>query len=218
MKIIIDKGCSQLGIQVVAILVKNPIISNKNSLLEKKKKEFIEKLTLFDVNNPILQGYKNIYLQLSKAGIPPAENLLQLVQKNKRLPNINTFVDSYNLISLHSFLSIGAHDVAKIQGDLRFVITDGSEKYTPLGSSVLFPVSAGEYACRDSEKIICRMDVKQCDATKITKDSKEILIYIQGNKNTPPSYLQQALRELCDLLQEICGGEYEDVVIEYQSY
>ena len=93
------------------------------------------------------------------------------------------------------------------KGDIIFKMTDGSEKYTPLGENKPVEVSAGEYACMDEEKILCRMDIKQCDETKITKETKEFIIYVQGNKITESDYLQKTLRRVCDLIKEICGGD-----------
>ena len=60
----------------------------------------------------------------------------------------------------------------------------------------------------DEEKILCRMDIKQCDETKITKETKEFMIYVQGNKSVDFDYLQKALHKTCKLIKEICGGDY----------
>ena len=72
-------------------------------------------------------------------------------------------------------------------------------------------VSAGEYVCTDEEKILCRMDIKQCDETKITKETKEFIVYVQGNKYVEHIYLQKVLHKVCELIKEICGGTYEMV-------
>ena len=108
--------------------------------LEKLKKELIEKIQTLDMskttsvsNIQILKGYKELYDGLGiKGHKPPAEHLITLIKNNGRLPNINTVVDCYNLVSTETFLSIGAHDTAHIKGDVIFKVTNGSEKYTPL--------------------------------------------------------------------------------------
>lgn len=214
MELIITPGVKALGLNASMGLIKGATISNKSNPLEKRKKEAIEAIQQLDLaTNPILQAYRELHEQAGVSGfIPPAQHLIGLVQRNGRLPNINTVVDCYNLISAQTCLSIGAHDTAHIQGDVAFRLTDGSERYTPLGESQPVPVLAGEYACMDDEKIICRMDVKQCDETKITKATEAFIVYVQGNKNTEFSYLLDALHKTCELIQEICGGTYEIIL------
>jgi DNA/RNA-binding domain of Phe-tRNA-synthetase-like protein len=63
----------------------------------------------------------------------------------------------------------------------------------------------------DDEKIICLMDVKQCEETRITKQTSEFVIYVQGNCRTTPHDVQDGLEWLGALVTEICGGTYEIV-------
>lgn len=202
----ITPEAKKLGIKAVAAVFANARITNRNGALEEKKKEVIEKAKDLS-NNPILEAYRELYRFCTAKGfIPPAESLFQLIKRNGRLPNINTVVDSYNLVSVETLLSIGAHDIDKIKGNLVFKITDGSESYIPLGSNKPEKVNSGEYACMDEEKIICRMDVKQCEQTKITKGTKSFIVYIQGNKNTDFDYLVKALDKICKYITSFCGA------------
>ncbi len=211
MKLIVTPQVKELGINVCMAIIRDANISNKNGSLERLKKELIEKIQTLDIsNNQILKGYKELYDRIGLKGHkPPAEHLITLAKNNGRLPNINTIVDCYNLVSAETFLSIGAHDTAHIKGDVIFKVTDGSEKYTPLFENTRIKVSAGEYACMDEEKILCRMDIKQCDETKITKETEEFMVYVQGNEYVEFDYLQKALQKVCDLIKEISGGTYE---------
>jgi DNA/RNA-binding domain of Phe-tRNA-synthetase-like protein len=213
MRLLVNPEVTALGIDVCMALVKGAGVSNKSNPLEKKKKAVIGELQpQVDsmLGHPILQEYRHLHQLAGLAeGVPPAQHLLTLIQRNGRLPNINTVVDCYNLVSVQTLLSVGAHDTAHIRGDVQFVVTDGREKYTPLGESEALKVSAGEYACMDKEKILCRMDLKQCAETRITKDTTEFIVYVQGNRLTEYSYLTEALHNICKLITEICGGEYE---------
>jgi len=211
MKLIITPPVKELGIDARLVSVRGATISNKSNILERRKKEAVGGLhSLAIATHPVLQGYHQLYQRLHLPDYtPPAEHLIGLAQRNGRLPNINTVVDCYNLVSAQTGLSVGAHDLAFIEGDLTFQLTDGSELYVPLGESAPSPVAAGEYACMDAVKIICRLDVKQCDQTKITKTTQALVIYVQGNANTTAEYLENGLLQLCDLLREICGGVYE---------
>jgi DNA/RNA-binding domain of Phe-tRNA-synthetase-like protein len=214
MELIVRPEVKEQGINACMALISGASVSNKSNPLEKRKKEVIERLQGFDIeHSPILQAYRELYGLAGVSGfIPPAQHLLTLLQRNGRLPNINTVVDCYNLVSTETCLSIGAHDTAHIKGNVTFRLTDGSDRYTPLGESAPVKVQAGEYACTDDEKIICRMDVKQCDETKITKSTQAFIVYVQGNKNTEFDYLRDALKKVCELIQEICGGTYEIIL------
>ena len=205
-EISISPEVEKLGIKTVAALFANARVSNRSGALEEKKKEIIG--TIKDLtDNPILAAYRELYKFCNAEEFtPPAVGLIQLGKRNGRLPNINTVVDSYNLVSVETLLSIGAHDIDKIKGNLVFKITDGSELYIPLGSSEPEKVNSGEYACMDEEKIICRMDVKQCEQTKITKETKSFIVYIQGNKNTDFDYLVKALDKICKYITSFCGA------------
>ena len=146
MKLIIDPAVKKLGIRVVMALVKGANISNRSGPLEAMKKDIVKEVIDFDIsNNEILEGYKELYSNNSDYK-PPSQHLYEIIQKSGRMPNINTVVDCYNLTSIETFLSIGAHDTAHIEGDaVYFRITNGTEKYTPLGEDGQVKVSAGEY-------------------------------------------------------------------------
>lgn len=211
MKLTVTSEVKALGIDARLAIVSGATISNKSLPLEKLKKEVCETLLKVDPTQaPVLQAYRDLHRAagLSAEVAPPAEHLLKLIQKNGRLPNINTVVDCYNLISVQSLLSIGAHDLAHVQGDVAFRLTSGKELYVPLGEVEPVKVAPGEYACMDEEKIICRMDIKQCNQTKISKETGSFLIYVQGNREVTTQTLEQTLQKVCTLLVEICGGSY----------
>lgn len=117
-------------------IIRDANIVNKNALLEKIKKETVAKLQALETSHSeILQGYRELYDKVGIDAIPPAKTLINFIKKSGRLPNINTVVDCYNLVSAETLISIGAHDTSQIKGDVRFVITDGSETYAPLGQN-----------------------------------------------------------------------------------
>ncbi len=90
---------------------------------------------------------------------------------------------------------------------MKLDFTTGDEAYLPLGGKELVRVNGGEYAFMDTNRILCRMDCKQCDETKITDKGKHLLIYAQGNKAVDIEYLEKSLQEVLTNLVEFCGGE-----------
>ena len=161
-------------------------------------------------NDKIAQGYRDVYERIGEKDIKhPIENLKWIVEESKKLPTINTVVDAYNVVALEKNLSIGAHDLDKVEGNVKIARTSGSEPYSPLGSDKPVMVNRGEYACMDEGKIICRMDIKQCNETKIDENTENVFIYVQGNANTSEAYIKGALKQACENIVKFCGGQYK---------
>ncbi|MBU1019272.1 MAG: phenylalanine--tRNA ligase beta subunit-related protein [Patescibacteria group bacterium] len=206
-----DPKLASEGIKVkIASFSVPEVTKRRGSEFQKHINEIINGFDFDELlNSPILTAYKKFH---QEAGLPdamtPAEYLLKLIQKSGMLPNINKVVDCYNIVSAETLLSIGAHDLAHIKGDLCFKYTDGTERYTPLFKDSPEKVSAGEYACMDDEKIICRMDVKQCDETKVGPDTRNFIIYVQGNSETDEEYVLNGSQKVCDNIVKYCNGEY----------
>jgi len=57
--------------------------------------------------------------------------------------------------------------------------------------------------------VLCRLEHRQCEKTKLTADTASAFYIIQGNASTPHAMLEQALRRLVDLTQRFCGGREE---------
>lgn len=163
-------------------------------------------------NDPILQGFRDLHTKVGRSNRKyPAspEALLALFLETGRFPRINTLVDIYNLVSIKTRLALGAHDIENIRGNVTLKLTKGNETFIPLGSSLPIEVPAGEYSYIDDGKnIICRMEVLQVEQTKITLDSKNVFLIIQGNANTINGYIEAGAREVLDLIRKYCNGEY----------
>ena len=72
------------------------------------------------LKSPIIAEYKRLQREAGiQEPIAPAEYLLRLIKKSEMLPNINRVVDCYNIASAETLLSMGAHDLAKINGNIQ---------------------------------------------------------------------------------------------------
>jgi methionyl-tRNA synthetase len=210
MTLIVTPEVAALGICVAMARFRGATVSNRSNPLEKRKKEALEAIRAIDLEAHPVAAYRELHRLAGAEGVvPPAQHLIRLAKASGRLPNINTVVDCYNLVSAQTGFSIGAHDCAHLRGGLAFRITRGGERYRPLGEPELVPVKAGQYACMDDEKIVCLMDLKQCEETRITKQTSELVIYVQGNSRTTPHDVQDGLQRLGALVTETCGGTFE---------
>ncbi len=176
------------------------------TILEQVTEDFID-------NNPILQGFRDLHTKVKKSNrknVASPENLFRIVMRNRVLPHVNLLVDIYNLVSLKTQLALGAHNLAKVDGNINLRLTNGDERFLPLGAVEPKLVGSGEYAyIDDSNEVICYLEVRQVEKTKVTLDTTDCFYIIQGNENTTPEYIKKVYDELIDLTKKYCGGEEE---------
>ncbi|MBD3203476.1 methionine--tRNA ligase [Candidatus Woesearchaeota archaeon] len=210
-KIEIGKKLKDKGVKIKAAIIRDVKIRKKHFELQKLKKKIVEKISSKDYdNNKIIQAHENLYKSLGIKNKSPIGALINLVKKNNRFPNINGVVDAYNIVAAKKLVSVGAHDISKISGEkLSLSMTKGNEKYTPLGEKKSVQLNKGEFAFFDQEKVLCYLDIKQCDETKITRETKDIFVYVQGNEKTSEKYLLDSLKEICELITKFNSGIYE---------
>ncbi len=140
------------------------------------------------------------------------EMLGTLAEKNGKLPNINTIVDLYNIVSLKHGLSAGAHDVEFLDESVSIDFINGNEVFTPMPgkehlSQENIPLRRGEYAfftTEDKTVIGCRFDSAQCDESKITEGNKNIFVYFQSvnTSETTKQWAKDAMEEFTMLLKK----------------
>ena len=147
---------------------------------------------------------------------PSIDRLFQLALKKGELPRINNLVDAYNLLSLRSRASLGAHDLDRIAPPVELRSLRGDEPFTPLGLSEPAEVTAGEFGYFDAaNRLLCRLDVLQADFSKVTAETTNVLLIVEATT----AHDAKARRELLDRVVEIvgreCGGTAD--VIDFPS-
>ena len=159
----------------------------------------------------IIQGFYDLHQKVGipkRKNIPASENLLKSLLKNKELYSINPVVDIYNLISMESRLALGAHDVDNIVGNMNLRITNGLENFIPLGQTEAKKVKEGIYSyIDDNQDVLCYLEVRQVDKTKITENSENVFYIVQGNENTTQEYIDKVARHLIDITTFFLGGK-----------
>ena len=165
----------------------------------------------FLATDPILKGYRDLHTHFgfSNRNFPAApETLFENLLRHRRLAHINLLVDIYNLISLETRLALGAHDLARVVGNIHLRPMRGDENYWPLGSAEAKKVRAGGYSyIDDANDILCMLDSRQVEKSKVTPLTTDAFYIIQGNPATSPDYLLAGAKELIRLTQKYCGGE-----------
>ena len=133
--------------------------------------------------------------------------LLDQYQRHSGLRPISPIVDLYNQWSLNSGLSIGAHDLRRLQLPASLTLTQGGEVFHALGSNTSQLLPTGEYAYLDAQgQVLCRMEYRQCEATALHANSDSALFIVQGHPDTDPQYLQRIAADLKADLMSCCAS------------
>ena len=212
----ISDAARALGLKAVCFVIEGARNQHTHPEFEALKTQTLADITkdltpeIFE-NDPTLIGFRDLHDAIGRSNrknVASPESLLKLALKTGSLPQVNLLVDIYNLMSVKTRLSLGAHDLTKMNGNVHLCLTDGSETFWPMGSEKQKVVSPDEYAYVDGEgNVLCRLEVRQCDKTKITLDTTAGFFIVQGNARTEEDYLRATANELLALIQQFCGGE-----------
>ncbi len=158
--------------------------------------------------HPVINGYremiKNQRRSLKKFP-PSAQALLNIIHHSQSFPYINPVVDIYNVTTVETMLSIGAHDLDKIDLDIYFRLSEGEEKFCPIGGSEK-TTQKGDYVYADKHNILAWLDTRDSEKVKISPQTTDIILFIQGNLYTSLEYRLHALETLCSRITHYCGG------------
>ena len=190
-----------------------------NAYRNQKIHELYEQYKDMDVHaDPILEGFNILHDKTGvkrRKNIPASENLIRLLVKHQGMSYINLAVDIYNLISLESRLALGAHNMDKADGNVTLRFTDGTERFVPIGQSEPLPVKPHEYCyCDDANEVLCRLEIRQVEKTKVDEAAKNVFYIVQGNEAASESLLKETAQKIIDTTAKYCGGSGRIVIPE----
>jgi DNA/RNA-binding domain of Phe-tRNA-synthetase-like protein len=215
----ISPECVQLGLRSGTVVFRNVHIGESSPELRAEiAQEIAEVCSRFakpdDVRRaPEVVAFRKI---LEDTGIntrkvqPSVERLLAFVLKRGALPAINNLVDAYNLISIRSLCSMGAHDLDRISLPVSLRLFTGPESFTPLGQDQALPIKAGEFGYVDAnERVLCWLDVLQADFSKVTAATVNALLIIEGTPAHAEERLKDTFSAAIEIISRHCGGTAE---------
>lgn len=212
---IIEKYPSLKITLIVATSIKVSTAYEETEHLLKQQEEIIyntfqsENLSL----HPHIESWRKVY---SSFGASPSkypcavEFLIRLILKRGKLPRINSIVNLCNYSSVKHVLPIDVIDLDRIEGDIKVHTAKGNERFFQLGSQESTSPYEGEVIYSDATDALGRRwNWKKCDKTKVTPDTKNILIIMESIENIKEASVRAAELELKGLLQNICTGTVE---------
>ena len=149
---------------------------------------------------------------------PPAiTSLLRNMRPNQALPFINSVVALFNYISLKYVLPCGGDDFSAVEGNLVLGISDGAERFVPLGSDIEESPVPGEVIYYDdaTKNVMCRRwNWRNGDITKIEVDSKRIVLNVDCLPPVGPDIGDEARDELAGLLKQHCDADVKNCCLD----
>lgn len=219
MKLIVDKEYAEIGIKaVVAVRIYGYALGELSNEAEWliRNNEGIALAYADSLDNPVISGYrdmiKNIGRSLKKFP-PSAEALISNIKRRESFMRVNPIVDIYNAHAVTSFLSIGAHDLNKVAGDIHFTFAKEGEEFQPIGGGTKKAVE-GDYIYKDDNGIMAFLDARDAEEYKIDENSKDIILIAQGNANTSVGYRKKALIKISGDIISNFGGSYDLMVVK----
>jgi DNA/RNA-binding domain of Phe-tRNA-synthetase-like protein len=217
----VSDECVRLGLRSGAVVFRNVRIEPAPPALRSEIAREVQAIrATFADSNAIRSLGEVVAFQeiLKKVGVnprkeqPSVERLLAGALKRGDLPTINSLVDAYNLISVRSLCSMGAHDLDTFTPPVVLRILNGRETFTPLGKTEPAPVTAGEFGYVDAaHRLLCRLDLLQADFSKVTTRTTNALLIIEGTAAHAPEKIQQTFSDAIGLITRYCDGTAEIV-------
>ena len=214
--LLIAEACRQLGLRAAAIVFRDLCIAPASPELRAEIEREIQEVRSCFTSPSAVRSCPEVaaFRQLHRrVGVPPrkeqssVERLLLLALKRGELPGINNLVDAYNLVSLRTRCSLGAHDLDAIALPVSLRLLTSQESFTPLGETTRAAVVPGEYGYVDAaERLLCRLDVRQADFSKVTERSRNVLLIVEGTAEHAPEAMRRAVEDVIELTMRYCGG------------
>jgi len=135
------------------------------------------------------------------------EAMARRALKNERLPAINALVDIGNLISLRHLLPAGAHAIDVLAGDIALRPATGTEQFIGFGSSETEHPLPGEIIFTEGDTVLTRRWTwRQAQHTLTLPETRAVEFNIDGLPPVAPAEVEQAGREIMELVARFCGG------------
>jgi DNA/RNA-binding domain of Phe-tRNA-synthetase-like protein len=146
------------------------------------------------------------------------EAMARRVLRQESLPSINTLVDIGNLVSLRHLIPAGGHAIDVLTGDLALRPARGDEAFVPFGSDQMEHPLPGEIVFVEAETVLTRRWTwRQANHTLTLPETRAIEFNLDGLPPVPPAEIQQACKEVIDLVQEFCGGRLRYELLSHEN-
>lgn len=201
-------------LKVVVGYVRGVRVRRTNVALEDFKRKVIAEVrkdhdihALKDI--PIFRMYRDFFW---RTGVDPtkvrpaAEALIRRILRGKSIPDINNVVDAYNMASIKTKVALAAFDLDKLRGELTMRFAKAGEEFLGIGMEKARELKGGEIVISDDEKLIAMYPHRDAEESKVTEDTRNILLLACGVPGITEKTLLSAAKTSIDYLTRFCEG------------
>ena len=188
-------------------------VAPSDEYVEKMKRGLVGRLNDIGISqdtmmlHPDVAGWRDVY---SKMGVKPSkyrsslEALLRRTFKGD-IWSVSNVVDCYDCVSALSLLPMGAHDTAKLRGDLVLRYGLEGEKFYPLGAGdSVIDVSPKNILYADQEKVCCWLwNHRDTRDASLSETTKKALFLVDQAFDTEWKTVGEGLELLSSELEKI---------------
>jgi Uncharacterized conserved protein len=157
---------------------------------------------------PDIAMWRTVYGEM---GVKPSkyrsslEALVRRVVKGQGLWNVSSVVDAYNCVSVATFLAMGAHDTAQIDGTLSLRFGRAGEAFLPLGAGgEIVPVDPRNVVYADASKVCCWLwNHRDTRLACVTEQTTEAVFIVDSAFPPATTPIADGLETLAKVLEEI---------------
>ncbi len=214
---LVSQDCLDLGLRAGALVLEDVQIEAASAELRAEIDAEIEKIRGQFASPAEIRSIAELvrlYEILRAVGVKPrshppsTQKLIDSAWKRGMLPAVNNLVDAYNLASLRTCCSLGAHDLDRLAAPVELRLFRGDESFRPLGSSEDAQVNAGEFGYVDAKnRVICRLDSLQADFSKVTADTTRALLIVESTTAHDAERLEKNFAATRALLDRFCSAK-----------
>ncbi|MCS7116083.1 MAG: phenylalanine--tRNA ligase beta subunit-related protein [Nitrososphaerales archaeon] len=135
---------------------------------------------------------------------PAAEALIRRILGGKGIPQINTVVDTYNLVSINTGIALAAFDMSKLKGDLRMRFARPNERFLGIGMDQPMVLKGCEVVVTDEDNLIAIYPYRDADFSKVTEETRDVLFMVCGVPGIDEEKLEGARRLVFDYINKFC--------------
>jgi len=196
-------------------IVNNVHVEKENERIQELKKAVYEEVrTKYNLetlkDNPTVRAYRDFYWKLDVDPTktrPSGEALLRRVLHGKELPRISTVVDAYNLASLKIIIPISGFDKDRLNPPFQIRFTKNGETFTGIGMNKPMTLTDKMLVLADENQILCIYPYRDSDHTKITRQTRNVLVVGYGAPGITEQQLKETVETTISYIKLVSGGE-----------